>query len=201
MTESRKRRHGLEPFLAAVTPGDVDQAAVDIQIRSGLFHLNLRGNPGTSRFMKAVESVPGLQLPASPNTLSDGEHRVYGLGPDEWLILTEKQTLAGELEASLKGIPAAVNDISGGSIVLRVAGAVVPEVLARGCTLDLHPRVFMPGMCAQSGLAKANILMGLLARSEQQSVFEIVVRRSFSDYLVRWLDHTAREFGSTYSTT
>ncbi len=200
MTEATKRRHGLEPFLAAATHGDADQAAVNIEIRSGLFHLNLRGNPGMSTFMKSLESVPGLQLPTSPNTFTDDEHRVYWLGPDEWLILTERQTLAEELEVSLKGVPTAINDMSGGSIALQVTGAVVPELLAKGCTLDLHPGVFMPGMCAQSGLAKANVLMALLAQNERQSVFEIVVRRSFSDYLIRWIKHAAREFGSTYST-
>jgi sarcosine oxidase subunit gamma len=60
--------------------------------------------------------------------------------------------------------------------------------LAKGCTLDFHPRVFRPGTCAQSGLAKANVLIRL---GDDPDSFDVVVRRSFADYLLRWLRHAA----------
>ncbi len=55
------------------------------------------------------------------------------------------------------------------------------DVLARGCPLDLHPRAFKPGQCAQSHYFKSSIV--LIPTGDD--AFEIVVRRSFADYFVR----------------
>ncbi len=202
MTEVVTGNHGLERFLETASPSSAGDSVIDIQIQSRLGHLNVRGNPNQGGFAAAAESALGQVLPTAPNTLSMGEHRIYWLGPDEWLVLTDLQSidaLKEELELTLVGMHAASNDVSGGQIALRLAGVHVPGMLAKGCTLDLHPRVFATGMCAQSGLAKANVLLGLITQSGQDPVFEIVVRRSFSDYLVRWLRHAAHEFGSTWS--
>lgn len=196
MTETEARRHGLERFLHYTPQDDATDASVDIQIQSGLGHLNLRGSVQDQRFVRAVEDVLGQKLPTMANTSIIDAHRVYWLGPDEWLILTGEQTLAQELQKYLAGLHAAVNDLSGGQIALRVAGPHFRDILAKGCTLDFHPRVFTNGMCAQSGLAKASVLIGLL---DEPDVFDIVVRRSFSDYLIRWLQHAAAEFGTTFS--
>jgi len=189
MTDSDRRQHGLEPFLHDASQGD---ASVHIRIQSGLDHINLRGNAEDQRFTEDVEKVLGQKLPVTPNTATVGAHRIYWLGPNEWLILSEVQALAEALQKSLSRTHAAVNDLSGGQIALRLAGPDVRDVLAKGCTLDFHPQVFMTGMCAQSGLARASVLIGL---PDEQDVFDIVVRRSFSDYLVRWLQHAAAEFG------
>lgn len=55
------------------------------------------------------------------------------------------------------------------------------DVLARGCPLDLHPRVFKPGQCAQSHYFKTSIVLVPTG----DDAFEIVLRRSFADYFVR----------------
>ena len=65
------------------------------------------------------------------------------------------------------------------------------DLLAKGCTLDLHPDEFKAGECAQTGLAKANVLIARIAAPEG---FELLVRRTFADYLVQWLHHAGREF-------
>ena len=199
MTESQQRRHGLETLLSAALQRGA--ATTGIQIQSALAHINLRGNAGDKRFIDTVARVLDQKLPTEPNTTTVDNQRVYWLGPDEWLILTElddADTLLTNLRESLAGMSAAVNDVSGGQVALRVTGPHVAEILAKGCTLDLHPAVFPVGMCAQSGLAKASVLIGHTHRGEQQDIFDIVVRRSFADYLLRWLDHASREHGVTY---
>jgi len=178
---------------------DATGRGITIQIQSNLGHLNLRGNAADSAFVRVIEKALGQKLPTDANTSTSGTHRVYWLGPDEWLILTEvdeASSLCGKLEKSLSAMHAAVNDVSGGQLALRIAGTGVRDVLAKGCTLDLHPRVFTSNMCAQSGLAKASVLISLV---EEPDVFDIVVRRSFADYLLRWLDHASLEFGTTIS--
>ena len=196
MTEPDIQTHGLESFLQCAPSNGTTGAAVHVQIQSGLVQLNLRGDANDEHFATAVENVLGQALPTKPNMGTFGAHRVYWLGPNEWLILTHSQSLAGDLQKSLVKISSALNDISVGQIVLRIVGKHVRDVLARGCTLDFHPQVFTAGMCAQSGLAKASALIALVNAPD---TFDVIVRRSFSDYLVRWLRHTGEEFGVTFS--
>jgi sarcosine oxidase subunit gamma len=196
MTEPDIQSHGLESLLQSAPGNGAADSAVHVQIQSGLVQLNLRGDADDEHFVAAVEAALGQTLPTSPNTATFDKHRVYWLGPNEWLILADSQSLAGELQESLVEISGALNDISGGQIVLRIAGTHVRDVLARGCTLDFHPQVFTAGMCAQSGLAKASVLIALVNAAD---TFDVIVRRSFSDYLVRWLQHTGEEFGVTLS--
>lgn len=86
---------------------------------------------------------------------------------------------------------AGINDISGGNIGMHLSGENIRDVFAKGCTLDFHPQVFKVGDCAQSGLAKANVVFGLI---EEGATFELIVRRSFADYLLQWLRQAGREY-------
>ena len=62
----------------------------------------------------------------------------------------------------------------------------------KGTSLDLHPGVFGPGRCAQSSIARCHML---LHQTGDAPAYEIYVHRSFSDYLWRWLQDAAREYG------
>lgn len=155
--------------------------------RVELGHINLRGDAGDTHFVDGVATALGLTLPLEANTMSASDHRVYWLGPDEWQIVTDIENvddLVQKLEGALVDQHVAVNDLSGGQVALHLSGADVPALLAKGCTLDLHPSIFGAGNCAQSGLAKANVLIGYI---DATPVYEIIVRRSFSEYLLRWL--------------
>ena len=155
--------------------------------RASLGHINLRGNMADQRFVDGVFAALGQPLPVEANTLTRADYRLYWLGPDEWQGVTAVDAvdeLTAKLDNELVGLHAAVNDVSGGLTVFHLAGQDVPELLARGCTLDLDPSVFREGMCAQSGLAKANMLLGYI---DAAPVYEIIVRRSFSGYVLRWL--------------
>ena len=158
--------------------------------RIELGHVNLRGDASDAGFVGAAEEALGQALPLKANTVSVGDCRVYWLGPDEWQVVTKLSDavdVVASLEDRLAAKHAAVNDLSGGMVALQMAGVQVPELLARGCTLDLHPAVFGVGNCAQTGLAKANVLIGCIDASP---VYEIIIRRSFSEYLLRWLSQT-----------
>jgi sarcosine oxidase subunit gamma len=192
MTDRPDKRHGLEPFTAGLRKAK--KAALEIRIRGDLGHLNLRGKTGDGHFVETCEQLLGQPLPLEPNTFSAADGRVYWLGPDEWLVVAEAgriDALAAELTAALENSHAAVNNLSGGQVALRLTGEPCRDLLAKGCTLDLHPRVFSAGCCAQSGLARANVLIGCL----EDDGFELVVRRSFADYLLRWLQHAGADRG------
>jgi sarcosine oxidase, subunit gamma len=119
-----------------------------------------------------VRGEPQPGFPVEPNTVA-GE--VLWLGPDEWLVL-------GGREADYAGAAAAV-DVSANGVCLELTGDDVDSILARGCSLDLHPSVFGPGRCAQTLLAKAEVIL----HRTGEDTFRILVRPSFAPYLREWI--------------
>ena len=102
------------------------------------------------------------------------------------------EEVAERLRTALQEEFAAVTDVSAGSGVIRLTGPWVRDVLAAGCTLDLHPRAFQVGRCAQTILARA---MVTIVQVDDAPTFDLFVRRSFADYLARWLEDAGRELG------
>ena len=197
MSDSIRRESPLARFnLAARATHPPGIAGVIARERPFLGHLNVRGNAEDPRFVGAVSDVLGDGLPIVSNTVTDVQGiTMYWLGPDEWLIVTPGERRAGieaELRKVLAGLRVAVTDVSGGQTLLQLHGARVRDVLAKGCPIDLHPRAFSIGQCAQSHLAKAPILIGQI---ENQPYFELIFRRSFADYLWTWLESAAAEYG------
>jgi sarcosine oxidase subunit gamma len=64
--------------------------------------------------------------------------------------------------------------------------------MMKGCSLDLHPREFGPGRCAQSTLAKAQIILHQL---DDGPTYDLYVARSFAEYLWAWLEDASLEYG------
>ena len=169
--------------------------ALSMRVLPDLGHLNVRGKAKDSALIKAIEAALGQSLPVAANTMSNGDHLVYWLGPDEWLVSTGAsgvRQLQGRLAKQLDRQHVAINDISGGNVVVELKGERVRDVFAKGCTLDFHPDVFTVDTCAQSGLGKAT---ALFARVDDAPTYTVIVRRSFSDYLLKWLGHAGAEFG------
>lgn len=121
----------------------------------------------------SVRGEPQPGFPVEPNTVAGD---VLWLGPDEWLVI-------GRREADYADAAAAV-DVSASRVCLELAGKDVEEILAQGCSLDLHPSVFAPGRCAQTLLAKAQVI---LERTDEET-FRIFVRPSFAPYVREWID-------------
>jgi sarcosine oxidase, subunit gamma len=89
--------------------------------------------------------------------------------------------LEAKLRAAFAGLFAAAVDIGSGYTVLEIDGPRTREVLSRGCPLDLHPKMFAEGQCAQSHYFKASLTLVPLGGDR----FEMIVRRSFADYFVK----------------
>ncbi len=157
--------------------------------------LNLRGKSNSTGIQAATLKVLGCELPVEANTMIEsGHNRIYWLGPDEWLIVTptgQQTQLANDLRAALKGVFSSVVDNSSGLTLLEISGHNAAGLLASDCPLDLHPRVFKPGQCAQTRLAKAGMT---IAPMRDGSGFEVIIRRSFADYIGQWLQHAALAF-------
>jgi sarcosine oxidase subunit gamma len=143
--------------------------------------LNLRLAEGTAR--GAAAKARGAEVPETPNTFaSNGSVTVLWLGPDEWMVQAPRGAIAdlqAALEAALSGQHAAVTEVSDHSVAMELSGAGARRTLEKGCPLDLHPRTFSPGQCAQSHFLQAVILLAQL----DQDLYLLRVRRSMSEYL------------------
>ena len=114
-------------------------------------------------------------VPASTTGEIDGKPAIW-LGPDEWLVL-------GGREADFPDALAAT-DVSANRTAFVLEGARGGDVLAQGCSLDLHPASFVVGACAQTLLARAQVI---LVRSGPER-FLVLVRPSYAPYLRAWLE-------------
>ena len=179
----------LAPLLGA---GDtslmVDGQAVTLGEAPLMDMLNLRGNPADAAFDSAVQSVTGLALPLVANTARMGADRqLLWLGPDECLLqcpIGQGAALEVALRQALAEQHFAVVSVGHGNTVLRVQGPGAADLLSRGCPLDLHASVFAAGQVAQSHISRAN---ATILCKQAGSHYEVTVRRSFADYLFRWL--------------
>jgi sarcosine oxidase subunit gamma len=84
-----------------------------------------------------------------------------------------------------------VTDVSEARTTIVVSGPQARDLLAKGTSIDLHPRVFGSGRCAQTGFAGANII---LRQTDDTPTFEIIVLDSFAEHLWSWLAGGCREY-------
>jgi sarcosine oxidase subunit gamma len=138
----------------------------------------------------------GAPLPLEPCTaVRSGDLAVLWLGPDQWLVVGPPGTQE-DLEARLRKAAGeahtSVTDVSAQRTTLLVSGPRARDLLAHGCSLDLHPRVFGTGRCAQTTVARTQVV--LVAREEVRAGFWLLVRPSFAGYLADWLLDAAAEY-------
>jgi len=197
VSEESAREHALTAFLKNRAQAPVEKPGVTIDVDAELIYYNIRGQADDGAFVNGVNEALGQELPLTANKVSRGTHRVYWLGPTEWLVVAEaRYPDTGTLLAnSLTGAHTAVTDLSGGLIMLTLTGPFARDLLAKGCPLDLHERNFTIEDCAQSVMARASALFAL---ADDSPTFELIVRRSFADYIALWLDRAGQEYDAVY---
>jgi len=149
-----------------------------------LAQVGLRVEPGSPSAGR-VETALGLELPEANRVSESGGRRAIWLGPDEWLVVAadgEERALVAILEEAI-GADGAVVDLSANRTGLELSGPQAAEVLATCMALDLHPRAFGPGRCAQTLLQKAPVIV----ERRGDDAFLLLVRPSFAAYVAEWL--------------
>jgi sarcosine oxidase subunit gamma len=187
--------------LAARASARPRAAGVTLCERPWRGQLVLRGDIGSRAFASALRRVLGVSVPRAPNTAKQKDGTmILWLGPDEWLIVVpggRETKLEAELREALVRQHRALTDVSDSRAVIGVAGPHARDLLMKGCSLDLHPRTFAAGRCAQTRLARAHMLLHQL---DESPAYDIYVHRSFADYVWRWLENAAEEYGVAIST-
>lgn len=191
--------------LGARSGDDTTPAEVRLAERPFFGFVNLRGPGADPAFLKAFESAAGYALPVEAGMSGGGGNTTaLWLGPKEWAILDTRgdpdagPRVAQELRTALADFRVGVTDVSESRACIRISGPKARATLQKGCPLDLHPRVFRPGHCAHTRLAKATALIHLTGddSAPEDAVFDVYTVRSFGEYLWLWLEDAGREYAA-----
>jgi sarcosine oxidase subunit gamma len=192
VTVETRRRSPLAHLAGALAAGSTP-GAVTLHEVPYLAQVNLRVDPEGSAAPRIAAALDA-PLPIYPGTVAAGGSRsVLWLGPDEWLVLGpdgDAPVILRALRDALGATHGSVVDVSASRTTLELSGRRARDVLEKGCSVDLHPRSFQPGRCAQTLLARSQVL---LWRPGDQS-YRLLVRGSFAEYVAEWLLDAMEEF-------
>jgi len=153
--------------------------------------LDVRLDPADVATLAAVQKAAGLDLPQTPGQFSaHAERSALWFGPDQWLILAPAGE-AGALMRALNAVAGSTVDVSDLRAEFELAGPLAADVLRKGCGIDLHPRVFGPGNCALTSLARVRVA---LRQTDERPGYRLLVERSVALYLWDWLVDAMKEF-------
>lgn len=186
-------RQLAEAFAAGSLPGTVELTELPF-----LTMVGLRAAAGSDVAQRLAAVTGGL--PAGSGAVAgQGDVSVLWLGPSEFLVVAPTEaheSLGGGLIPALRdalGSDAGqVVDLSANRTTFELKGPRARAVLEKGCSLDLHPRVFKTGTAFSTEIA--NIPAGLWKTGED--TFRIFPRASFAEFLGRWLLDAMREYAS-----
>jgi heterotetrameric sarcosine oxidase gamma subunit len=148
----------------------------------------------------AALATLGLAPPPPGEVRSAGGCDLIWLQPNTSLLAASRGAMPGL--AALAPFAALVEQSDGRS-AFTLSGPRAREVLAKGCRLDFHPRVFGPGRAAGALLAHVNAVIQQLDRDRPASsagrespvpddpepAFRIIVFSSFAQHIAEWLGH------------
>ena len=158
--------------------------------------LTVRARAPEPALLDAFAAALGLTPPLAPNTVeARGELAVLWLGPTEWRVVgpgRDHAAMLERLEGALLARQAAVVDVSDFYTTLRLAGPAARDVLAKGVSVDLHPRAFRTGDVA---VTTASHLAVHLWQVADDPVYRLLVVHTYFDSLWRWLASSAAEYG------
>jgi sarcosine oxidase, subunit gamma len=143
---------------------------------------NVQGDASRADFTDQAARQFSIALPTVPNTTARGDAPMaFWLGPRSWLLVAESAgpPLADFVKTrdAMNAAGGALFDLTASWVAYRLAGSHATDALATGCPLDLHPRAFRAGDCAQSLFGRVN---ALLYKSDDAPTFLIMVARSFA---------------------
>jgi sarcosine oxidase subunit gamma len=169
-------------------------AGVILREKKLLGHLTLRGDSQDPAFAEAVQQVLGLVLPPALGLVSRDGVSLQWVSPDEFLVVLprgDEWATEQALREALRGQHIQVVNVSGGQTLLELRGNKVPELLMKSTSYDVHPSQFPVGKAVGSNFAKTQLYI----RHSATDTWELLVRRSFADYIWAWLQDASAEYG------
>ncbi|MEE9335840.1 MAG: sarcosine oxidase subunit gamma family protein [Granulosicoccaceae bacterium] len=182
--------HAELPALAAYQVANAGVLLKELPV-TGL--LTIRAKADNASLAPAFKLVLSLDVPGTLQSCSNDDYCLRWMSPDEWLLsapIGELFEIENKLRKSLT-TPVALVNVSGGYTLLELSGGQVLNVLKKSTHYDCHPRNLSVGKVVNTPFAKSQVTLRCLAESH----YELVVRRSFADYIWLWLQTASREYG------
>lgn len=155
--------------------------------------IDIRGLASDKKFLAAVKSVLGFDLPkAHRTTTSWGDMKAFCLSTDQWLLLCpgDKATaLQAGLVAALQGVHSLIVDVSDMRAVIRLEGEHARTTVMKGTSIDLTHGDYPPGTVRRMKFAEIGALLHIV----EDTVIDIYVFRSYADYMWEFLLKAARK--------
>jgi len=186
-------RQLADEFAAGSLAGTVEISEVPFLTMVGL--RALAGSAAAERLAGVTGGLPT----GSGAVAGNGDVSVLWLGPAEFLVVAPTEaheSLGGDLIPALRdalgGDAGQVVDLSANRTTFELTGPRARAVLEKGCSLDLHARVFKAGTAFSTEIAN---IPAILWKTGDES-FRIFPRASFAEFLGRWLLDAMREYAS-----
>jgi sarcosine oxidase subunit gamma len=157
-----------------------------------LGYISLRGRAHDVAFVEAASGALDFKLPTQPCTLAvSATAKVLWLSPDEWMIVCSRDRLPGllrDLNQALTGLRSQVVDNSGGYTQVLVQGTNARDLVSHASVYDIA--ALEQGRVVGTTFGKASLYV-----HRQDDGYCLMLRRSFADYIWRYLVRAAAPYG------
>ena len=177
-----------------ILQNNIVQEHADIKFQELPFmtKINLRGNPNDKKFLSSTSKVLNTTLPIRTNTyIKINSLKIIWLGPDEWLIIDEKEDdkedLFSKLENSIGSQNASVTDVSENRTIIRIMGTNIFILLAKFLTLNLDNSLNSNSSVAQTLFIKVPVLLMRHHKHNKEPKIDIFTNRSHANYVYKIL--------------
>jgi sarcosine oxidase, subunit gamma len=157
---------------------------------------NLQGDPTRADFVDEARRLFDVALPIKANTTARSDTlTALWLGPESWLLVAGAESSLTDFTEKRDAINqqgGALFDVSASRAAWTLAGPRAPDVLAKACPLDFHPRAFAIGACVQSLYGHVGVL---IEKRDEAPTFTLMVARSFARDVDRALGIVAAQYG------
>jgi sarcosine oxidase, subunit gamma len=189
-----KRASALRQHWIGVVPARVRSDAVSIEEAPFLGKILLQCDAGNRSILDTVGKALGFPLPRMPNTSVQKEFLCLWMSPSSWLFVTEpgeQDTLFETVSGAVKDLDVAVSDMTDAYTTIRIGGPRLPDILAKGCAVDLMAKILEPRAVVRTLMADVPVIF---YHEESGAYYDIHVGGFDADYLWTWLIDAAREY-------
>ena len=181
-------RHGVKESAAGLAMAELtDFELVQVMARRGQW----------GAVAQACTEAYGKAAPAKPQAVETEGALLVWSGPDQFFILSARtaggNSAMGTARSAFAGM-ASLSEQSDGRSLIRISGARARDMLAKVCSLDLHPAVFPVGTAAASSIDHTSVNLWRGKDVGGEATFYLLVFATFAESL--W--HTLLDSGAEY---
>ena len=134
--------------------------------------------------------IDNLNFPETLLVSSNNETRILWMGPDNWLIISQKKDIEQSI-LNMSNSDFALTDLSHTRTILELEGELCNEVLKKGCPLNLDG--LDENKCANSVFHAITITVDFISQNPKK--LRILSLRSFGESLYHSITDACLEFG------